>query len=109
MVSCVITAVALVAGGAIAKLIELARELPSYFSNLPNLADSLQNRLQNLIMSSSPEMRGLVEGALGGIMRQANELPGLISSRMINFLTSCASCMPKVIMFVVTYAVGTFS
>ena len=108
VVSCVITAVALVAGGAIAKLIELARELPSYFSNLPNLADSLQNRLQNLIMSSSPEMRGLVEGALGGIMRQANELPGLISSRMINFLTSCASCMPKVIMFVVTYAVGTF-
>ena len=107
-VGCVITVVAHIAGATIAKLIELAKELPSYFSNLPNLVDGIQTKLQSLIMSSSPEMRGLVEGTLGGIMRQANELPGLISSRMINFLSSCASCMPKVIMFVVTYAVGTF-
>lgn len=107
VVSCAITAAALIAGATIAKLIELAKNLPSYFSNLPDLVDGLQTKLQSLIMSASPEMRGLVEGALDGIMKQANELPGMFSSKVVSFLSSCASCMPKVIMFVVTYAVGT--
>lgn len=108
VVGCVISAVALLTGGVIAKLIELAKDLPSYFSSLPELVDGVQGKLQNLIMSSSPEMRGIVEGALGGIMHQANELPARFSAKVISFLTSCASCTPKVLMFIVTYAVGTF-
>jgi len=107
-VGVIITAVALIAAGVITKLTELAKDIPSYFSNLPNLVDGFQGRLQNIIMSSSPEMRGIIEGALNGIMRQVNELPGIVSSKLINFLSSCASCMPKVVMFIVTYAVGTF-
>lgn len=108
VVVCAITAAALLTGSAIAKIIELAKDLPSYFSSLPDLVDGVESKLQNLIMSSSPEMRGIVEGALSGIIKQANELPGRFSDRVISLLSSCASCTPKVLMFIVTYAVGTF-
>jgi len=108
IVTCVIIAVILLAGSGIAILIELAKDMPAYFSSLPDFMDRIQRKLQGLIMSSSPEMRGVVESALGGIMNQANELPAKFSAKMLEFLSSCASCTPRVVMFIVTYAVGTF-
>ncbi len=98
----------LISGMLLGKMIEIIKELPAYLAGLPVLANSLYDKLQTLVSSASPEMRGFAESAAEGLSRQLSVLPGELSARLVRFLSSCASFAPGVIMFIFTYAIGTF-
>ncbi len=100
--------ITLLLSGLISKLVDIAQILPRYLSSLPGIADRFQERLQNIISSASPEMRGFIEAGVNSLLNRINSLPAIISEKLLSFITTCAGCMPRVIMFVLTYAVGTF-
>ncbi len=108
IVSFLLVFFALISGILLGKMIEIIKELPGYLSGLPTLVNALYDRLQALVSSVSPEMRGFVESAVEGMSRQLSVLPAELSARLVRFLSSCASFAPGVIMFIFTYAIGTF-
>ncbi len=103
-----ISLITLFLSGLISKLVDLAETLPRYLSSLPDIAEKFEGKLQELISSASPEMRGFIEAGVNDMIGRINALPAFLSEKVLSFLTSCASCTPRVIMFVLTYAIGTF-
>ncbi len=100
--------ITLLLSGIISKLVDIAETLPHYLASLPRIADLFELKLQNLISSASPEMRGFIEAGVSSIITRVNALPAVLSEKLLSFLTTCASCTPRVIMFILTYAIGTF-
>lgn len=98
----------LVTGGILIKAIELVKELPKYLSSVPILINTLDGKLKAAISAVSPEMRGFVESATQGLMVQINSFPAELTAMLLHFLTTCASCTPRFVMFIFTYAIGTF-
>ena len=103
-----ISFITLFLSGLISKLVDIAETLPRYLSSLPGIAKRFEGKLQELISSASPEMRGFIEAGVNDMLGRINALPAFLSEKVLSFLTSCASCTPRVIMFVLTYAIGTF-
>ena len=98
----------LLLSGLISKIIDVAETLPHYLSSLPNTANLFQTKLQSLISSASPEMRGFIEIAINDVISRLNSLPSFLSGKLLSFFTSCASSTPKVLFFFLTYTIGTF-
>ncbi len=98
----------LIGGSLIAKLIEIVRELPSYLAALPSIFNLLDLKIDTLLSSLSPDMRAIAESILAAASRQISSIPSELSSRLLQFLSICAGCTPDVIMFIITYAIGTF-
>lgn len=92
----------------VSRLADIAETLPRYLAPLPNLADNMQARLRTLISDVSPEMRGFFEAGVSNMLARLNALPALAAEKLLAFLSTCASCTPRVVMFVLTYAIATF-
>lgn len=108
VVSSLLVLFLLIGGSLIAKLVETVRELPTYLAMLPSFANLLNLKIDSLLAALSPDMRAVAESILDAVSGQLGSIPSELSSRLLKFLSYCASATPNVLMFVLTYAIGTF-
>jgi sporulation integral membrane protein YtvI len=108
VVSALLLLFVLIGGSLIAKLIEIVRELPSYLSALQSFTNLLSLKIDALLTSLSPDVRAIADSVIEAAARQLGSIPAELSSRLLQFLTVFASYTPGVIMFVLTYAIGTY-
>ena len=87
---------------------ELARALPSFLDDISRFFESARNRFDRFIGSAPPGIRSYAENALTGISEKSAELPAEISGRLLSFLSVCASCTPKIILFTITCIISIF-
>ncbi|MBQ6540823.1 MAG: sporulation integral membrane protein YtvI [Oscillospiraceae bacterium] len=87
---------------------DLLRELPETLDGISGSLGWLNSRIENYISSAPDGIREYLDGAAEHIARSARELPGELSGTALKYLTRIASHMPKILLFTVTYAVGTF-
>jgi sporulation integral membrane protein YtvI len=98
----------LIGGSMIAKLIEVVKELPKYLAVLPDMTKLFDEKLQAITSTLSPEMQGFAESIIAAAASQIGSIPAELSVKILQFVSYCASCTPGIIMFFLTYAIGTF-
>lgn len=92
-----------------------ASALSDFISDLPNalsgITDSLgwmQDKIYSYIDNAPSDIREYLESALDSILLSIQQLPGELSGTVFNFITNLISYMPKILLFIGTYAVGVF-
>lgn len=93
---------------AINALSDFITNLPKTLSGISNSLGWLNRRIYAYINSTPESVRKYLESALENILLSIQQLPGELSGTAIKLLTNIASYMPKILLFIGTYAVGVF-
>ncbi len=93
---------------AAAALSDFISELPQTLSGITDSLSWMNNKIYTYIDSAPNDIREHLETALDSILTSIQQLPGELSGTALRFITNIASYMPRILLFVGTYAVGVF-
>ena len=104
----IIGIVALILGRAIYEISAFVKELPTLLVEIPDVFGSVNDKIYNFIVAAPVEIQGYLKSIIANITERSAELPALLTEKIFSFLSAAASSTPKLLLFVVTYAIGTF-
>ncbi len=99
---------ALVVSRLIYEAIGLLQNLPNFFSGIPEIMDRAQTAVERFISHSPDGMQDYISSAVDCIYEKLSEVPGELSTRALNKVSSILSNAPKIILFTATFAIGSF-
>jgi sporulation integral membrane protein YtvI len=89
-------------------LAEIIKALPQKLSGIPQLLNAAEERLYGFIIAAPPEFQDFLINAADKINDGLTALPARLYERLMGFLGSAFSSAPKIILFIIASAIGTF-
>ena len=93
---------------AVNALSDFMLDLPETLSSITTSFSWIGDKIYSYIESAPANIREYLETAIKNILLSINKLPGELSGTALKFLSNVVSYMPKILLFLGTYAVGTF-
>ena len=88
--------------------VDLIQSLPEILAGIPEFIEDVKSAVRRFISRSPDGVREYISSAVACIYDKVSELPGVLSSKVLQWLSSVASHSPKIILFLATFSIGSF-
>ncbi len=92
----------------ICEAVDFLRALPELMSGLPELFTRLERSAERFVRSAPEDAQEYLMGAADSVLDGIAGLPGVLSARALEWLSSLASGAPKALLFCATALIGAF-
>lgn len=96
------------AGRAAGELTSFIADLPAMLSGAGDVFASIGRQLDRFVSAFPPEISGFLAQALQSLASGAAELLPALSGRLLSLASALVAMMPKIFLFIGTYAIGVF-
>lgn len=83
-----------------------AKELPFVLNKMPDIYSLINEKIYNFITAVPIDVQNYLKDAINSVIEKLSELPLALSSKLLDLVSSAISAAPKIILFIVTYAIG---
>lgn len=90
------------------EVVDFLRALPELLSGLPDLFSQFERSAERVVRSAPEDTQEYLVGAMDSVLEQITELPGVLSAKALEWLSSLAGDAPKFFLFCATTLIGAF-
>lgn len=96
----------LIISRSIYEITAFAKELPSALSGMPDIYAKFDEKIYNYITAAPIDVQNYLKSTIDNVLAGLSELPLKLSTKLLDFVSSAIAAAPKIILFIVTYAIG---